>query len=91
MQIKSENINAAKPEKRQQQKKKGLLKQREKDQSEQNYLNILKIRSTYFFTLCPNNLLFKIEFLLIQALFSSSWTQTPSLATPIPNRTPIGI
>lgn len=85
MQIKSENINAAKPKKRGATKDRGgLIKQREKDQTEQSDLNISDMRSTDFFALCPNKLLFKMEFLLILAPVSSAWTQTPRLDTTIP-------
>jgi len=75
----------------QQKTKGGLIKQRERDQTEQSDLNISDMRSTDSFALCPNKLLFKMEFLLIRAPLSSAWTQTPSLDTPIPHGTPIGI
>lgn len=68
-----------------------IYTRREEAGSEKADFNISDMRSTDFFCLCPNKLVFKMEFPLIQAPLTSSWTQTPSLNTPIPHGTPTGI
>lgn len=75
----------------QQQTTKGVIKQREREIRASTVIWNYETWDVLISSLCPNKLLFKMEFLLILAMFSSAWTQTQSVATPIPHRTPIGI